>query len=71
MEHQEFFQEGKEAEFFSTSEELVEKVKFYSRNESARKRIAAGGYERCVCGKYAYVYRLRSVLDELMKILDM
>ena len=37
-EHQEFFEEGKEAEFFASCEELLDKIKFYCSNESARKR---------------------------------
>lgn len=64
-EHQEFFEEGKEAEFFSSTEELLDKVRFYCGNESARKLIAEGGYKRCNDGKYAYVHRLRIALDAI------
>jgi spore maturation protein CgeB len=62
-EHQEFFEEGNEAEFFASTEELVDKVRFYCSNESARKRVAEGGLRRCTDGNYAYVHRLRTVLD--------
>ena len=65
QEHQEFFEEGKEAEFFDSCEELLEKTKFYCSNESARKRIAKGGYKRCIEGGYAYVRRLSTALDAL------
>ena len=65
QEHQEFFEEGKEAEFFDSCEELLEKTKFYCSNESARKRIAKGGYKRCIEGGYAYVRRLSTTLDAL------
>jgi spore maturation protein CgeB len=64
-EHLEFFEEGKEAEFFASSEELLDKVKFYCNNESARKRIAEAGYERCRRDGYAYVCRLRGALQAL------
>ena len=64
-EHQEFFEEGQEAEFFSSCEELLDKVKFYCSNESARKRIADRGYKRCHEGGYAYVYRLQGALQKL------
>jgi spore maturation protein CgeB len=64
-EHQEFFEEGNEAEFFASCEELLEKVKFYCSHESARKRIAEAGYKRCREGGYAYVCRLRGALQEL------
>ncbi len=67
-EHQEFFAEGQEAEFFASQEELIAKVDFYYRNESARKRIAEGGYKRCVDGQYAYVHRLRAVLEDLDRV---
>jgi spore maturation protein CgeB len=67
-EHQEFFEEGKEAEFFASSEELLEKTKFYCSNESARKRIAEGGYKRCREGKYSYMHRLSAALDALARV---
>jgi spore maturation protein CgeB len=64
-EHQEFFEEGKEAEFFASCEELLDKVQFYCSNESARKRVAEWGYKRCVEGGYSYVHRLRIALEAL------
>lgn len=67
-EHQEFFHEGKEAEFFASSEELLDKIKFYCSNESARQRIAKAGYNRCTEGSYAYVHRLHTALDQIIKI---
>lgn len=67
-EHQEFFVEGKEAEFFASEEELLHKVKFYSANEASRRRIAEAGCNRCVAGQYAYVHRLRAVINEMQRI---
>jgi spore maturation protein CgeB len=64
-EHQKFFEEGTEAEFFASCEELLDKVKFYCGHESARKRVANRGYKRCKESGYAYVCRLRSALQEL------
>jgi spore maturation protein CgeB len=64
-EHQGFFEEGKEAEFFASCEELLEKVRFYCGHEPARKRVAEAGYKRCKEGGYAYVSRLRGALQEL------
>jgi spore maturation protein CgeB len=63
-EHQQFFEEGREAEFFASDAELVDKVKFYCSRETARMRIAKEGRRRCVQGGYAYVNRL----DEVMKV---
>ena len=62
-EHQSFFEEGREAEFFGSAEELVEKAKFYASHETERSRLAAAGRARCVASGYAYVERLRPVLD--------
>ena len=67
-EHQEFFAEGKEADFFGSEAEFVDKVKFYCGNESARVRVAAAGHRRCIDGRYAYVHRLNSVLDRIAKV---
>jgi len=64
-EHQEFFEEGKEAEFFSSTEELVDKVRFYLSNESLREQIACNGYRRCLTAGYSYKNRLTKVLAEL------
>ena len=61
-EHMAFFAEGKEAEYFDSQEELVEKVSFYSSNEQARAAIAAAGQGRCKSGRYAYIHRLRDAL---------
>jgi spore maturation protein CgeB len=67
-EHRELFEEGTEAEFFSSAEELVDKAKYYCSNESARARVAVAGFQRCVTSKYAYIHRLAAVLAELSRI---
>lgn len=64
-EHRELFEEGKEAEFFASDEELMDKVRFYCGYESGRQRIAQAGFERCVKSKYAYIHRLEGVLAQL------
>ena len=63
--HQELYEEGKEAEFFSSAEECADKIKFYLNNEEARQRIARAGYERCVRSDYRLVSRMREALDQL------
>jgi spore maturation protein CgeB len=68
--HCEFFEEGREAEFFASERDLVNKVRFYIRNEPARARIAAAGWERCVKGRYAYVHRLADALDRIRTLID-
>jgi spore maturation protein CgeB len=51
--HMELFIEGKEAEFFESTEECADKINFYLEHESARKRIADGGYNRCLKSDYS------------------
>lgn len=67
-EHSNFFEEGKEAEFFDSPEELVDKAKFYCGNENSRRRLAEAGLERCVKSKYAYVHRLCATLQQIQNI---
>lgn len=40
------FEEGIEAEYFRSKEELLSKIDFYLRHEAARERIARAGYNR-------------------------
>jgi hypothetical protein len=63
--HQGFFDEGREAEFFSSEDELIDKARFYAAHEPARARIAAAGRARCVSGGYSYLERLRPILASL------
>ncbi len=65
-EHQEFFEEGAEAEFFGSVDELLDKIAFYGANDAARDRIARAGRERCVRSSYAYIHRLRTAVRDLM-----
>lgn len=64
-EHLEFFEEGKEAEFFGNDEEYSEKLRFYLANGEARDRIARAGHERCMTSGYSYDDRIRSALSTL------
>lgn len=66
--HGALFEEGREADFFASAEELVDKTKFYCGDETARLRIARAGSERCVKSRYAYVHRLNETLGALARI---
>lgn len=58
------YDEGKEAEYFSGVEELLEKVRFYLGNEPARKLIASKGYQRCLGSGYDVISRMQQWLRE-------
>ena len=67
-EHRAFFEEGREAEFFGSEAELVDKARFYAANETARAAIAAAGRRRCQSGGYAYIERLRPVIGAIQRL---
>jgi spore maturation protein CgeB len=64
-EHREFFEEGREAEFFSDSDELLDKARYYLSHETERARVALRGYTRSVTSGYSYDDRVAVVLSEL------
>ena len=65
-EHRSLFQEGKEAEFFSTDEELLDKVKYYLSHPDHRRQIAAAGLARCHSSGYSYHDRVRRMLKQVV-----
>lgn len=65
--HSLLFKENEEAVFFSTKEELLEKVKFYIAHEAERKRIALNGYNRCFTSGYTHEERMKAVLEMILK----
>lgn len=64
-EHREFFEEGEEADFFSSPEELTDKIRFYLENEALREKVAANGYARCLKSGYSYKSLMSKVLNQL------
>lgn len=61
--HLEFFKEGEEAEFFSSGEEMIDKIKYYLCHPEQRKRIARAGRERCVRSGYDHKECLNRVIN--------
>jgi hypothetical protein len=59
------FEEGVEAEFFRSAEELLEKVRFYTRNEAARRKIGQAGRARVLRDGHEAIDRARQVLDAM------
>jgi len=66
-EHQSFFKEGVEAEFFGSKEEMVDKIQYYLSHEIARNRIAAAGSRAVVDKGYGNLNRMKQTFDELIR----
>ena len=67
-EHLELFKKGKEAEFFSTNEDLLEKVQYYLKHEDERKTIARNGRERCLKSGYSNHDRIKKMLSVIVDL---
>jgi hypothetical protein len=63
-EHLSLFREDKEAVFFSSDAELLDKVRYYLDRPTERRLIAEAGLRRCVTSGYDYASRLRAVLAQ-------
>ncbi len=61
-----FFEEGKEAEYFQSKEELLNKIAFYLANETKREEIAALGHKRAVQSGYDVQSRVDKMLQEIL-----
>lgn len=65
-EHQQLFEEGKEAVYFSSDSELLEKCRYYLDHPHERKAIRDSGYERCIRSDYSYHGRINQILHHVM-----
>ncbi len=66
-EHRRLFEEGREAEFFDSFDELLRKCRHYLEHEEQRARIALAGRQRCLDGGYSNAERLAGALDYLLR----
>lgn len=64
-EHLTYFEEGKEAEFYSSPEELLEKARYYLGHKELRLEVARRGHRRCLTSGYSHQDRMRQVLETL------
>lgn len=64
-EHLALFEEGHEAEFFASYEELLEKCRAYVADPERRMQVAAAGRARCLSSGYDNASVLRPVVEEL------
>ena len=65
-----YFEEGREAAFFATRNELAQKVRHYLDYPADRKRVAAAGLERSLRDGYAIDGRMKVILDWLGRRLN-
>jgi spore maturation protein CgeB len=64
-EHLALFDEGVEAEFFASQDELLHKCRRYLADDTARLAIARRGRERCLAG-YSNAARLSQAFDAIL-----
>lgn len=65
-EHLELFTENKEAAFFSTNEELLEKCHYFLTHDLERKKIAEAGTLRCKNSGYSNEESIRRMIKNVM-----
>ncbi|MBI1923411.1 glycosyltransferase [Candidatus Poribacteria bacterium] len=69
-EHTAYYEEGKEADFFSTPEELGDKVKFYIVHDDLRESIAQKGRERCLRSGYSWQDRMQQMMSTVESLME-
>lgn len=65
---QSLYVEDKEAVYFSSADELVDKARFYLAHDDARRRIAEAGRLRCISSGYDIYSRMREWLSVVESI---
>ena len=65
-EHCRLFDEDREASFFSSEAELLEKIRYYLEHEDERVAIAHAGRRRCVESDYSHHARIRLMLSDFL-----
>ena len=63
--HLEFFEEGHEAEFFASNDELLKKVLYYLGHDQERGKTAVAGRDRCLKSGYSMRCQMEKMLAEV------
>jgi len=64
----EVFIEGVEADYFSSNEELLEKIRFYLANSRLRNEIASNGFSKCISGGFSVKDIVLSVVEKASSV---
>jgi spore maturation protein CgeB len=67
-EHRMYFEEDKEAVYFSSFEEMIDKIRYYLAHEEERRRIADAGYRRCLRSPYRYLDRATFAIEQFHRL---
>lgn len=59
------YREGEDAEFFRSSDELLDKVKFYLKNDELREKIALRGHEKVMKGGFSSDEKAGKIISDL------
>jgi spore maturation protein CgeB len=65
------YTEDKEAIYYDSAEELVDKARFYLANDTEREKIAKAGHKRCIESGYDIYSRMRewlAVVDAMQQV---
>lgn len=65
-EHRAMFEEDKEAVYFSSNKELLDKCRYYLSHEEERRQIAAAGLTRCLTSDYSNEGMIRNVIKNIL-----
>ncbi len=63
--HLEFFKDGEEAVFFESQDELYNLIEKYLADDSARKKIAEAGRQRCLKSGYDMETQLTEIINRI------
>lgn len=67
-EHRLYFEEDREAVYFSCERELLDKVRYYTARDTLRQSIAQTGYERVLRSAATYTDRARFAIEQYKRL---
>lgn len=62
------FEESKEAEYFDSAAELLEKVRFFLKHPREAEKIALAGHEKCTIPGHSYDDRAKTLLKQFLGV---